>query len=163
MALRIVIRSRLRSRGFSRKSYAPFLIASTAVSMFPCPDIITTGVIVEISIIFWSTSSPSIFCILISQSTISYLFSEKSASPDGPSSARSTSYFSYSRTSLRVFRIALSSSMTKIFDMMFIFSLPDQAGGAAGKKAAQAYPLYFNHFQISFHDVFFPYISMPVL
>ena len=31
------------SRGFSRKSYAPLRVASTAVSMFPCPLIMITG------------------------------------------------------------------------------------------------------------------------
>jgi hypothetical protein len=32
-----------RAIGFSRKSKAPKRVASTAVSMVPCPDIITTG------------------------------------------------------------------------------------------------------------------------
>ena len=34
-----------RAIGFSRKSKAPKRVASTAVSMVPCPDIITTGML----------------------------------------------------------------------------------------------------------------------
>ena len=119
IAFRIVMRSLLRSRGFSRKSYAPFFIDSTAVSMLPCPEIIITGVSDDVSDILPRTSIPSILAIFISQSTMSYVFAENISSPFGPSSARSTSYFSYSSTSLRVFRIALSSSMTNILDIYF--------------------------------------------
>ncbi|SCN46776.1 hypothetical protein BAZMOX_05516_0 [methanotrophic endosymbiont of Bathymodiolus azoricus (Menez Gwen)] len=33
-----------KDKGFSKNSYAPNLVASTAVSIVPCPDIIITGV-----------------------------------------------------------------------------------------------------------------------
>jgi hypothetical protein len=40
-----VVSSFCRPIGFSRKSNAPTLVASTAVSMVPWPDIITTGMV----------------------------------------------------------------------------------------------------------------------
>src|SRR4029453_12766437 len=40
-----VPRSFCRPTGFSRKSKAPIFVASTAVSIVPCPDIMTTGIV----------------------------------------------------------------------------------------------------------------------
>src|SRR5258707_11279390 len=46
-------------RGFSRKSYAPSLVARTAVSMVPWPEIMITSGALSISRIFCRVSSPS--------------------------------------------------------------------------------------------------------
>ena len=43
IARRITTKSWLILKGFSIKSYAPCLIAATAISILPCPEIITTG------------------------------------------------------------------------------------------------------------------------
>ena len=59
----------------------------------------------------------------MSQRIISYELAENISRPFGPSSARSTSYFSYSRTYFSVFRIALSSSITNILDIYFCLLL----------------------------------------
>ncbi len=121
VALRMVISRRFRSSGLEMKSKAPFLMASTAVSILPWPEIITTVASGSLSCILPSTSMPSILGILISQSTTSkWLFSIFS-SPSKPSSATSTSNFSYSNISLRVLRMLRSSSITRILVIVFAF------------------------------------------
>ena len=44
-AVLTVFNSFCKAIGFSKKSKAPMRVASTAVSMVPCPDIITTGMV----------------------------------------------------------------------------------------------------------------------
>ncbi len=56
--------------GFSRKSKAPILVASTAVSMVPCPDIITTGMVSwPLAAHSRSSVTPSLSGIQMSSST----------------------------------------------------------------------------------------------
>src|SRR5512133_3217112 len=61
---------------------------------------------------------PSILAIFMSHSTTSKCPCPKSSRALAPSSADSISYFSYSRTSLRVFLIDLSSSTTSILGIV---------------------------------------------
>ena len=53
------------------KSNAPFLVASTAVSVVPCPEIIINGSSGAISFAFSSSSKPSSLGILMSAKTAS--------------------------------------------------------------------------------------------
>ncbi len=69
------------SKGLSRKSAAPFLMASTAVLVVPCPEIITTGSVSFIDRSRLSTSMPSMPGILMSRSTTSGISRSASASP----------------------------------------------------------------------------------
>ena len=62
-----VISILFRSRGFCMKSNAPFFMQSTAVSMDPWPEIITTAASTPFSISFSSISTPSITGIFISE------------------------------------------------------------------------------------------------
>ncbi len=69
-AREIVVSSFCRPIGFSRKSNAPIFVASTAVSIVPCPDIMITG------IVSWplaphsrSSVTPSVSGIQMSSST----------------------------------------------------------------------------------------------
>jgi hypothetical protein len=55
--------------GLSRKSIAPDRIASTAVAVVPCPEIMTTGSVSSNACSLRSTSMPSIPGILMSSST----------------------------------------------------------------------------------------------
>ena len=91
VAFLITTSRRLRSSGFSIKSYAPFLIASTAVSTVPCPEIITTATSIFLAMISDSTSSPSILGILMSHNTMSKLPEDSFSKPSKPSWASSTS------------------------------------------------------------------------
>ena len=66
----IVDSSFCRPIGFSRKSNAPILVASTAVSMVPCPDIITTGIVSwPLAAHSRSSVTPSVSGIQMSSST----------------------------------------------------------------------------------------------
>ena len=58
--------------GFSKKSNAPIRVASTAVSIVPCPDIITTG------IVNWLLFAHSLSKVIPSQSGIQISSSTKS-------------------------------------------------------------------------------------
>ena len=93
-------------------------MASIAVSIVPCPEIITTGVSRENSLILSSTSIPSIFGILISQNTKSGFSVFTATIPSMPFSARMTSCFSKVRISFMEFRILRSSSIISIFAML---------------------------------------------
>jgi len=122
IALRKVISSRFKSSGFSIKSKAPFLIDSTAVSIFPWPEIITTGMSGFSSSTFCRTSMPSIPGILISHKITSKSLVCNSSKALNPSSASSTWYFSNSKMSFKVLRMLRSSSMTNILDMFLFFT-----------------------------------------
>ncbi|MND98158.1 hypothetical protein D3C80_904980 [compost metagenome] len=68
-AFRTVIKRRFRSGGFEMKSNAPFLLASTAVSTVPWPEIIINGRSGLVCCDRLNTSNPSILFILMSHST----------------------------------------------------------------------------------------------
>jgi hypothetical protein len=70
-ALRATRRMRSLSGGFSMKSNAPSLVASTAVFTDPWPDRMTTGGPLGSCFSCFRTSSPSICGILMSRNTMS--------------------------------------------------------------------------------------------
>ena len=119
-ALRTVVNNLLRSGGFGIKSYAPFLIASTAKSTSPCPVIITIVRSGLYSIASDKTSIPSFNGIFISLIIKSYSFSFIFSSPTAPFSASSTFHFGFSSIKMlfKTLRIACSSSINKIFDIV---------------------------------------------
>ena len=103
-AIRFSSDSRVRSRaflietssfsldgGFSMKSKAPALVASTAVLTVPCPEMMTTGRSSFAARSFCSTSRPSIPGILMSRKTRSGASRSASAMPSGPLEASMTS------------------------------------------------------------------------
>ena len=115
-ALRTASSTRSRSSGFSMKSKAPRRVASTAVSMVPWPEIMTTSVSGRRSMISERISSPSRPGILMSRNVRSMSGSAASAArPLSPSSARVTSWCSNRRTRSRLSRMATSSSTIRIF------------------------------------------------
>ena len=59
IAFLIRMSNRSSDSGFSRKSNAPSLVARTAVSIVPCPEMIITSGGSWCSLIFSSVSSPS--------------------------------------------------------------------------------------------------------
>jgi hypothetical protein len=71
LSARVTVESSFCSpTGFSRKSKAPILVASTAVSMVPCPDIITTGIVsCPLAAHSRSNVTPSVSGIHMSSST----------------------------------------------------------------------------------------------
>ena len=87
------IETRIRSRcgGFSRKSTAPRRVASTAVAMSPCPEIMRTGGADSRATILSRTSSPSMPGILMSRRTASAGALSRSASAVFPSGEVATS------------------------------------------------------------------------
>ena len=79
--------TRSLANGFSMKSKAPFLVASTAVLIVPCPDTTTTGSASFMLRSRSSTSMPSMPGILTSSSTRSGASRSASASPSWPVAA----------------------------------------------------------------------------
>jgi len=74
--LEIVLRSFCKEIGFSKKSVAPIFVASIAVSIVPCPDIIITGQLISLLPAHsLSKDNPSISGIHIS-SKIRSIFSD---------------------------------------------------------------------------------------
>ncbi len=82
--------TRWLSSGFSRKSCAPSCVASTAVAIVPCPEIITTSACASVSRSRLNTASPSIPAILTSSSTRCGLNSAYAPSASGPELASAT-------------------------------------------------------------------------
>ncbi len=113
MALRRTSSTRSRSSGFSMKSNAPSRVASTAVAIVPCPEIITTGRSGSLSRSLPSTSRPSMRGILMSSSTTSGRSASTTDSASGPVAASRSCMPSYSRIILREARISCSSSATR--------------------------------------------------
>ena len=70
--------------GFSRKSNAPSLVASTAVLTVPCPEMMTTGNSSSSPRILRRTSMPSMPGILMSTNTRSGASRSTHASPACP-------------------------------------------------------------------------------
>src|SRR6478672_841701 len=100
--------------GFSRKSKAPSLVARTAVSMVPCPEMITTSGGSSNCLIFSSVSRPSMPGSHISRSTTSQVRFFNCSRQASPLSASSTLYPSSSRTPRSDSRISRSSSTTRM-------------------------------------------------
>src|SRR6476619_8048517 len=99
--------------GFSRKSNAPSLVARTAVSIVPCPEMITTSGGSSSCLIFSSVSRPSMPGSHISSSTTSQVRFFNCSRQASPLSASSTLYPSSSRTPRSDSRISRSSSTTR--------------------------------------------------
>jgi hypothetical protein len=111
-----------RAIGFSRKSWAPMRVASTAVSMVPWPDIITTGML------SWPAADhslrsvmPSVSGIQMSSSTRSGRAWLRAARAAAAFSASCTSWPSSRRISESSSRMPTSSSTTSIFAIAFRF------------------------------------------
>ena len=113
-----VASSRCKATGFSRKSSAPMRVASTAVSMVPWPDIITTG-IVSCPLAAHSLSSvmPSVSGIQMSSSTRSGRPRSRRRRASLALSASSTWWPSSARISESSSRMPISSSTTRICAM----------------------------------------------
>ena len=91
-ALRATMRIRSLSGGFSMKSKAPSLTASTAALTVPWPERITTGGDGSSALRRLRTSRPSIWGILMSRMTRSGASWAAIFKPAGPLAARKTSY-----------------------------------------------------------------------
>ncbi len=86
-ALRRLTSTRSLANGFSMKSNAPFLVASTAVLIVPCPDTTITGSASFMLRSRSSTSMPSMPGIFTSSSTRSGASRSASANPSWPVAA----------------------------------------------------------------------------
>src|SRR5262245_31390918 len=112
---------RCNATGFSRKSSAPTLVASTAVSMVPCPDIMTTGMVsCPLAAHSFSNVMPSVSGIQISSSTRSGLWRSRNRRADSAFSASSTWWPSSDRISDSSSRMPTSSSTIMICDICAI-------------------------------------------
>ena len=104
--------------GFSKKSSAPMRVASTAVSMVACPDIITTGIVsCPLAAHSLSKEMPSVSGIQISRRTRSGRALALSARAAVAFSARRTLCPSSERISDKSSRMPISSSTTSICAM----------------------------------------------
>ena len=113
-----VVSSFCSAIGFSRKSMAPTRVASTAESIVPWPDIITTGMFskppADHSL---SSEMPSVSGIQMSSSTRSGRISLRIRRASAAFSASETLCPSSDRISERSSRMPISSSTTSIFAM----------------------------------------------
>src|ERR1700722_5481594 len=119
-SIAFLIRIRVLSieSGFSRKSYAPSLVARTAVSMVPCPEIIMTSGAFSFSRIFSRVSRPSIPGNHTSSSTTSKVFLLMLSRPASPLSASEVLNPSSSSTPLSDWRMVGSSSTIRMLCMV---------------------------------------------
>ena len=107
--------------GFSRKSKAPILVASKAVSIVPCPDIITTGLVINFSFTHsLRRVMPSQSGIHISNKIKSGILFFLSSRASVAFSATKISKPSSIRISLSNSLMPNSSSTTSIFFMLII-------------------------------------------
>src|SRR5579863_6269665 len=104
--------------GFSRKSYAPSLVARTAVSIVPCPEIMMTSGAFSFSRIFSRVSRPSIPGSHTSSSTTSNACLLMISRPASPLSAIEALNPSSSSTPLSDWRIVGSSSTMRMLCML---------------------------------------------
>src|ERR1700722_15646720 len=104
--------------GFSRKSYAPSLVARTAVSMVPCPEIMMTSGAFSFSRIFSRVSRPSIPGNHTSSRTTSNACLLMISRPASPLSAIEVLNPSSSSTPLSDWRIVGSSSTMRMLCML---------------------------------------------
>src|SRR5205814_421492 len=105
-------------RGFSRKSYAPNLVARTAVSMVPWPEIMMTSGAFSLSTIFSRVSNPSIPGSQTSSSTTSKRRLRRTSRHASPLSATEVLYPSSSSTPRSDCRILDSSSTMRMLCML---------------------------------------------
>src|SRR5436190_4929332 len=105
-------------RGFSRKSYAPNLVARTAVSIVPWPEIMMTSGAFSLSRIFSRVSSPSIPGSQTSSSTTSKRRLRRTSRQASPLSATEVLYPSSSSTPRSDCRILDSSSTMRMLCML---------------------------------------------
>ena len=106
------------------KSNAPFRVASTAVSIVPCPDIMMTGRSGFLAFTCSSSSMPSIPGIFTSQRTTPIAGSSSSAfSAAFASPASATSIDSYLRIIRTASRMGFSSSTIRTFATGSLFRL----------------------------------------
>src|SRR5580692_1394166 len=118
IAFLIRIRVLSMESGFSRKSYAPSLVARTAVSMVPCPEIMMTSGAFSFSRIFSSVSKPSIPGSQTSSRTTSNTCLLMISRPASPLSAIDVLKPSSSRTPLSDWRMVGSSSTMRMLCML---------------------------------------------
>ncbi len=110
-----VERSFCNAMGFSRKEYAPMRVASTAVSIVPCPDIMMTGIVIRpVDDHSLSRVTPSTSGIHISKSTRSGLFFENDSLACVALSAVTTWWPSSFKISESSSLMPISSSTTNI-------------------------------------------------
>src|SRR5581483_2604291 len=107
-----------RESGFSRKSYAPSLVARTAVSMVPCPEIMMTSGGLSRSRIFSRVSSPSIPGSHMSRSTTSKRPLSRTSRHSSPLAASAAWWPSSSSTPFREERMPDSSSTISMLGMV---------------------------------------------
>ena len=111
-----------RAIGFSRKSTAPIRVASTAESIVPWPDIMTTGIVSRLAADHsLSSEIPSVSGIQISSSTKSGRFSARTRRAAAAFSASVTLCPSSVRISESNSRIPISSSTTSICAISILF------------------------------------------
>ena len=111
-----------RAIGFSRKSTAPTRVASTAESIVPCPDIITTGMVSRLAADHsLSSEMPSVSGIQMSSSTRSGRLSPRALRAAAAFSASATLCPSSVRISESNSRMPISSSTTSICAMSILF------------------------------------------
>ena len=99
--------------GFSKKSRAPSLVARTAISMWACPDIITTGVATSSDFNSCRSHSPSLPGITTSESTRSKRCALARSSAFAALSQTTTSCPARRKAREREARVLASSSTTK--------------------------------------------------
>ena len=125
MAFRTVSTVFSSESGFSMKSNAPSLVAFTAVSMFPWPEIIITASSCPRARSFSSVSRPSMPGSHMSSSMQPKRSDSVSSRHSSPVAAQTTLYPSSSSTSLRVERMPGSSSTTSTEFGPIPFNLSD--------------------------------------
>src|ERR1043165_3874083 len=104
--------------GFSRKSYAPSLVARTAVSIVPWPEIIITSGGFSISRMWVRVSNPSILGNHTSSRTASKLCLRRTSRQASPLSAKVAEKPSSSRTPFNDSRIPDSSATMRMLGML---------------------------------------------
>jgi FixJ family two-component response regulator len=110
--------SRAIAIGFSRNSSAPKRVASTAVSIVACPDIMITGIVSwPCDAHSFSSVTPSVSGIQMSSSTRSSCSRCRAARAAAAFSAVTTTWPSSERISERSSRMPISSSTTRMLAM----------------------------------------------
>src|SRR5579863_892296 len=132
--------------GFSRKSYAPSLVARTAVSIVPCPEIMMTSGAFSFSRIFSRVSKPSIPGSHTSSSTTSNACLLMISRLASPLSAVVVLKPSSSSTPLSDWRIVGSSSTMRMLCMLVDGGLSDSVryDWQFDHKAGTDWPILFH-------------------
>src|SRR5262245_29184026 len=103
--------------GLTRQSYAPSLMAATAVVISPWPDSITAAMPASCACTCRSTARPSMVGMLTSHSSTSTSCCSRWASASSPEAAASTIYPSWLRSASRERRWLQELSTTKMLTM----------------------------------------------